>query len=86
LLYLPLENLDEDLECCLCRVGFVLPSYFHVIVLALIDYSISQVLALSEKQRVKRAAESAQVVKNAEFEVLVHKLKELPNSRWLMPI
>jgi hypothetical protein len=25
----------------MCRVSFVLPSYFHVIVLALIDYSIS---------------------------------------------
>jgi hypothetical protein len=25
----------------MCRVSFVLPSYFHVIVLALTDYSIS---------------------------------------------
>jgi hypothetical protein len=25
----------------MCRVSFVLPSYFHVIVLSLIDYSIS---------------------------------------------
>jgi hypothetical protein len=32
----PLENLDEDLENCLQRVSFVLPSHFHVIVLALI--------------------------------------------------
>jgi hypothetical protein len=66
-----LENLDEDLECCLCRVSFILPSYFHVIVLALIDYSISQALALSEEQRAKRATESVQVAKIAVLEVLV---------------
>jgi hypothetical protein len=54
---LPLKNLDEDLECCLRHVSLVVPSYFHVIVLALIDCSISQALALSEKQRAKRAAE-----------------------------
>jgi hypothetical protein len=41
LLDLPLENLDEDLECCLHRVNFVLPPYFYVIVLVLVDYFIS---------------------------------------------
>jgi hypothetical protein len=53
LLNLPLENLDEDLECCLHHVSFVLPSYFHAIVLILIDCS------MSKKQRAQRAAESA---------------------------
>jgi hypothetical protein len=66
-----LENLDEDLECCLRRASFVLPSYFHVFVLALIDCSISEALTLSEKQRAKRATESTQIAKNAELEVLV---------------
>jgi hypothetical protein len=68
---LPLENLDEVLECCLRRVSFVLPSYFHVIVLTLIDCSISYALALSEKQRAKRTAKSEQAVKNVELVVLV---------------
>jgi hypothetical protein len=45
----PLENLDEDLENCLQRVSFVLPSHFHVIVLALI-VTLLQALVLSEKQ------------------------------------
>jgi hypothetical protein len=36
-----LEDLDRDLESCLCHVSFVLPSYFHAIVLILIDWSIS---------------------------------------------
>jgi hypothetical protein len=71
-----LENLDKDLECCLRRVSFVLPSYFHVIVLALIDCSISQSLAQLEKQREKRATESAQVAKSAELEVLVRSQAE----------
>jgi predicted RNase H-like nuclease (RuvC/YqgF family) len=71
---LSLENLDEDLECCLHRVSSVLPSYFHVIVLALIDYSISQ--ALSKKKRAKRAAKSVQVAKNAELEALVRSQAE----------
>jgi hypothetical protein len=39
-------------------------------VLVLIDYFISQVLALSEKQREKRAAELVQVAKIAEMEVV----------------
>jgi hypothetical protein len=73
---LPWENLDEDLECCMCRVSFVLPLYFHVIVLTLIDCSISQALALSEKQHAKRATESVQVVKNVELEVLVRSQAE----------
>jgi hypothetical protein len=59
------------MECGLGHVSFVLPSYFHVIVLILIDCSISQALTLSEKQHAKRATESAQVAKNAELEVLV---------------
>jgi hypothetical protein len=41
LLKLPLENLDEDLECCLWRVSFFFPWYSHVIALALIDCSCS---------------------------------------------
>jgi hypothetical protein len=71
LLDLPLENVDEDLECRLHHVSLVLASYFHVIVFALIDCSISQALALSEKQHAKRAAELMQVAKNAELEALV---------------
>jgi uncharacterized coiled-coil protein SlyX len=47
-----------------------LPSHFHVVTLVLIDYLISQVLALSGKQREKRAAESAQVAKIVELEVV----------------
>jgi hypothetical protein len=41
------------------RVSFVLPSYFHAFVLALIDCLISQDLALSKKQHAERAIESA---------------------------
>jgi hypothetical protein len=67
----PLEDLDENLESCVCRISFVLPSYFHTFVLALIDCSILQALALSKKQRVERAIESSQIAKNAELEVLV---------------
>jgi hypothetical protein len=73
---LPLENLDEDLECCLHHVSLILPSYFHVIVPALIDCSISQVLALSEEQHAKRAAESVHVAKIAVLEVLVRSQAE----------
>jgi hypothetical protein len=72
----PLEDLDEDLESCLCRISFVLPSYFHAIVLVLIDCSILQALALSEKQRARRAAESVQVAKNVELELLMQSLAE----------
>jgi hypothetical protein len=63
-----LENLDEDLEYYLHRVSFVLLSHFDVVVLILIDYSISQVLALSGKQCEKRAIESVQMAKIAELE------------------
>jgi hypothetical protein len=66
-----LEYLDENLESCLHCVSFVLPSYIHAFVLALIDCSISLALALSEKQRAKRAIELAQIAKNAKLEVLV---------------
>jgi hypothetical protein len=31
-----LENLDEELEHCLCCVCFMFPSYFHAAVLVLI--------------------------------------------------
>jgi hypothetical protein len=72
----PLEDLDEDLESCLCRVSFVLPSYFHAIVLVLTDCSISQALALLEKQRARRTTESAQVAENAELEALVQSQAE----------
>jgi hypothetical protein len=54
-----LEDLVESLESHLCRVSFVLPSYFHAFVLALIDYLISQALAMSEKQHAERVVESA---------------------------
>jgi hypothetical protein len=67
----PLGDLSESLESCLRDVNFVLPSYFHAFVLALIDCSILQALALSEKQCVERAIESAQIAKNTELEVLV---------------
>jgi hypothetical protein len=66
-----LEDLGENLESCLRRVSFVLPSYFHAFVLALINCSISQDLALSKKERAERAIESAQIAKKAELEVLV---------------
>jgi hypothetical protein len=73
---LPLENLDEDLECCMHHVSFVSPLYFHVIVLTLIDCSISQALALLEKQCAKRATESVQVARSAKMEVLVRSQDE----------
>jgi hypothetical protein len=38
---LSLESLDEDLESYPQCVNFVLPSYFHVIVLALIGHPLS---------------------------------------------
>jgi hypothetical protein len=68
---LPLENLDEDLEHCLWQVRLVLPWYSCVIVLTLIDCSLSQALVLSMKQRQKRAAKSVQVAKIAELEVVM---------------
>jgi hypothetical protein len=71
-----LEDLDESLESCLHHVRFVLPSYFHAFVLALINYSISQALALSEKQRIERAIESTQIAKNAELGVLLRSQDE----------
>jgi uncharacterized coiled-coil protein SlyX len=78
---LPLDNLDEDLEYFLCHVSFVLPSHFYVVVLVLIDYSISQALALSGKQHEKRATESTPMAKIAELEVVTrsqaHKITEL---------
>jgi hypothetical protein len=55
----PLENLDEELERYLRRVSFALPSYFHVIVLALIGHLFLHALALSENQHEKRVTESA---------------------------
>jgi hypothetical protein len=54
-LSLPLENFVEDLECCLHHVSFVLPLYFHVILLIMIDCSIAQALALTEKQHEKNS-------------------------------
>jgi hypothetical protein len=67
-------------------VSFVLPSYVHAIVLVPIDCLISQALALSKKQQAKRAAESAQVVKNAELEVFMKsQAKKSLSLRWLMP-
>jgi hypothetical protein len=66
-----LKNLDEDLEYCLCHVSFVLLLHFDVVVLVLIDYSILHAFALSEKKREKRAAESAQMAKIAELEVVM---------------
>jgi uncharacterized coiled-coil protein SlyX len=48
-----------------------LSPHFYVVVLVLIDCFISQALALSEKQREKRAAESVQVAKIVELEVVV---------------
>jgi uncharacterized coiled-coil protein SlyX len=67
---LPLESLDEDLECCLHHVSFALPQHFYVVWLALIDYFILQVFALLEMQHGKRATELAQVAKIAELEVV----------------
>jgi hypothetical protein len=76
--------LDKDLESCLHRVSFVLPLYFHAIVLVLIDCSILEELALSGKQCARRADELAQVVKNAELDVLVksqaEKISELETA------
>jgi hypothetical protein len=73
-----LEDLDEGLESCFHRVSFVLPShsYFHAIVIILNDCSISQALALSEKQRARRVAESVEVAKNVELEALVRSQAE----------
>jgi hypothetical protein len=68
---LPLENLDEDLVYCLHRVSFVFLSHFDVVVLILINYSISQALALSGKQCEKRATESAQMAKIVKLEVVM---------------
>jgi hypothetical protein len=69
------------------RVSFVLPSYFHAFVLALIDCSISQALALSEKQRADRAIELTQIAKNVELEVLVRsQVEKSPNLRRRTPI
>jgi predicted nuclease with TOPRIM domain len=66
------------------RVSFVLPLYFHAIVLVLIDCSILEELALSGKQCARRADELAQVVKNAELDVLVksqaEKISELETA------
>jgi hypothetical protein len=50
---------------------FCFSPYFYVVVLVLIDYFISQALALSEKQSEKRVADSAWVAKVAELEVVV---------------
>jgi hypothetical protein len=72
----PLADLDDELECCLRRVSFCLPSYFHVIVVALIGCLFSQVLALSKSQREKRVAKSAQVAKSVELEALAHSQAE----------
>jgi hypothetical protein len=76
--------LDKDLESCLHRVSFVLPLYFHAIVLVLIGCSILEELALSGKQCARRADELAQVVKNAELDVLVksqaEKISELETA------
>jgi hypothetical protein len=66
-----LKNLDEDLEYYLCHVSFVLLLHFDVVVLVLIDYSILHAFALSEKKHEKRAAESAQMAKIAELEVVM---------------
>jgi hypothetical protein len=49
-----LEDLGESLESYLHCVSFVLPLYFHAFVLALVDCSILQALALSEKQCAER--------------------------------
>jgi hypothetical protein len=64
------ESRRRQLEYYLHRICFVLPPHFYFVVLVLIDYFISQVLALSEKQREKRAAELVQVAKIAEMEVV----------------
>jgi hypothetical protein len=61
----PLENLDEELEHCLCRISFMLPSYFCVVVLVLIGRLFSQALMLSEDQHKKQAIESTQAAKSA---------------------
>jgi hypothetical protein len=68
--------LYEELERYLWHVGFSLPSYLRVIVLALIGCLFSQVLALSESQREKRTAESAWTAKNVELEVLANSQAE----------
>jgi hypothetical protein len=53
---LPLENPDEDMEYYLCRVGFLFPSFYSVM-LVLIDYFTSHALALSKKGCEKMGAE-----------------------------
>jgi hypothetical protein len=65
-----LGNQDENLECCLRRVSFVL-RLFYSVVLIVIHYFISQVLALSEKRHEKRSIELAQMAKLAELEVVM---------------
>jgi hypothetical protein len=68
---LPLENLDEDLDYYLHHVRFILLLHFDVVVLILIDYSISQALGLSGKQPENRATESVQMAKIAKLEVVM---------------
>jgi hypothetical protein len=68
--------LDGELEHCLQHISFALPSYFHVIVLTLIGCLFSQALTLSKSQHEKRTAESMQVAKNAELEVLANSQAE----------
>jgi hypothetical protein len=68
---LTLENLDAELEHCLCRVSFMLPSYFHDVVLVLIGWLFLQALMLLEDQRKRWMIVSARVAKSAELEVLV---------------
>jgi hypothetical protein len=55
-LNLQLGNPDKDLEYCLCRIRFVLPLFYSV-VLVVIDYFTSKVLVLSEKRCEKRGTE-----------------------------
>jgi hypothetical protein len=68
---LTLENLDAELEHCLCHVSFMLPSYFHAVVLVLIGWLFLQALMLLEDQRKRWMIVSARVAKSAELEVLV---------------
>jgi hypothetical protein len=67
---LTLENLEEELEHCLCRVSFVVPLYFCASVLILIGRIFSQALVLSEDNCKRRMTESAWAAKSAELEVL----------------
>jgi DNA repair exonuclease SbcCD ATPase subunit len=66
-----LENLDEELEHFLCRVSFVLPLYFHAVVLILIGKLFPHALMLSEDQHKRWVTASARAAKSAELEVLV---------------